>query len=106
MKIPSVTGRKFDIARLAMWQGFVVCVGAIVAVALKEASPGVHIATIVGSFALIQTVGVGAFSAANAAITSVTAWKNAPQSKTEEVYSKKVTDASAAPITTNTEESQ
>lgn len=61
-------GRKYDIAKLAMWQGFAVTLGGIGGAMVKpEAAP--HIAAIIGSFAIVQSVGVGAFNAANAYVS-------------------------------------
>jgi len=105
MKQPALTGRKYSIARLCIGTGFIVCLAGIAAIAWKEATPGVHIANVVGSYASILMVSVSAFAAADATITSVAKWKDGPtqtQTKTETTSQVTVTGSASIPASPQT----
>ena len=64
-------GRKFSLAICAMVLGFIVTLVALSVIVHAPAS-ATYIADVVGQFALVLSVSIGAFSGANAAVT----WKH------------------------------
>lgn len=92
-------GRKYDIARLAIWLSFAVGSLSIVALSWREAAPGAHIVTVFSDFTNVLMVCVSAFSVTNAAISSVAAWKSGTQTKIESSTQTKITGAPVAPPT-------
>ena len=60
-------GRKFSLAVLAMGLGFVVTLTGLLLV-VRVPNAAVYVSEIIGQFALVLSVSIGAFSGANAAV--------------------------------------
>lgn len=97
MKTVSIGGRKYDIVRLVLWQGFTLAIVGIVGAMLKP-EPAQHIAAMVGSYAIVASVGVAAFNGANAYITG----RHGPTKTTIESSTQKIETGAEGTTTTTT----